>query len=111
MLHFPSTPTGRASKIDPCVQGPLKQKHVCRGTTLNALVEVADLKALRERLAAGGGASLRRSAPVKAAAELKQDVLDHEIVLTTALNQVRRLRVRRNLLTLLTSSPVASPSD
>jgi hypothetical protein len=51
-------------------------------------VEVADVRALQEQLAAGGGASLRRSAPVKAAAELKQDVLDHEIVLTAALNQV-----------------------
>lgn len=63
-----------------------------RGTTLNALVEAADLRALHERRAAGGGATLRRSAPVKAAAELKQDVLGHEIVLTAALNQVHNSR-------------------
>lgn len=60
-----------------------------RGTTLNALVEVADLKALHERFAAGGSSTaLRGCAPIKAAAELKQDVFDHEIVLTAALNQV-----------------------
>lgn len=63
-------------------------ERLSRGTTLNALVEVADLKTLHERVAAGAGASLRRSVPVTAAAELKQDVFDHEIVLTTALNQV-----------------------
>lgn len=63
-------------------------ERLSRGTTLNALVEVADLKALQERVAVGAGTSPRRSAPVTAAAELKQDVFDHEIVLTTALNQV-----------------------
>ena len=74
-----------------------------RGTTLNALAEVADLKALKDRLSGSsgagetgsssgpgsGGGRLCGSAPAKASMTLQQDVLDHEIVLTAALNQVR----------------------
>lgn len=67
----------------------------CRGTTLHTVVEAPDLGELGANARGRGGGSsrllqLRGEPPLRGAAMVKQDVLDHEVVAVTAVNQVRR---------------------
>ena len=58
---------------------------MCRGTTLHMTLEAPDVGAA---LGDGKLLRLRRDPPLRGTAAVKQDVLDHEVLLTAAVNQV-----------------------